>query len=79
MSIEDFFGYVCVALAAIFVVVIVWITAIAPHNVDYYYVHEDCVWEHWTWHIDEKAYCPADKNTLPEVVKKFNDSMGKEK
>ncbi|HEX5426569.1 MAG TPA: hypothetical protein VFW94_23680 [Candidatus Acidoferrales bacterium] len=55
------------AAVAVGVLLSVGVIAFAPHNVDYYYVSRGtsgdtgtCVWAHWTWHTDEKAWCTND-------------------
>jgi hypothetical protein len=48
------------------------------HNVDYYYLSSSstgeasgyCVYAHWTWHGDEKAYCSDDKDKAIDFAAK---------
>jgi hypothetical protein len=50
----------------------------APKNVDYYYLSTGgsssgiCVYAHWTWHGDEKAYCSDDKDKALDFAAKAN-------
>jgi hypothetical protein len=74
-----------VALAGLVSLTGIAITAAAmPHNVDYYYVSEGtgsskgiCVQAHWTWHLDEIAYCSDDKDKALDFVQKANALLKK--
>lgn len=57
-----------------------------PKNVDYYYLSTAnssskglgfCAYAHWTWHVDEIAYCSDDKDKVLDFVSKANASMPK--
>ncbi len=55
---------VALFIFAVFLAVTLGMFALcAPHNVDYYYLGSSgnntatCVYAHWTWHTDEKAFC----------------------
>jgi hypothetical protein len=55
----------------------------APKNVDYYYLSQGggstisipCAYAHWTWHLDEKAYCSDDKDKVLDFLAKANASL----
>jgi hypothetical protein len=52
----------------------------SPKNVDYYYVSSTsgdggagfCVWAHWTWHNDERAFCSDDKDRVLDFTSRAN-------
>ena len=59
--------------------------ALATKNVDYYYVSAQnsnepsvtCSYAHWTWHVDEKAYCSDDINKVLDFTAKANSTLRK--
>lgn len=68
-------------LAAITVLAIVTTITFKPKNVDYYYLSDSaatatatCVYAHWTWHTDEKAFCTDDYIRALDFVNKANAS-----
>ena len=72
---------VLIALIALAVTGIgVWV--FSPKNVDYYYASSAggetlgfCVYAHWTWHVDEIAYCSDDKNNVLDFVARANATI----
>ena len=57
--------------------------ALNPHHVDSYYIsgaRDDspsttCVYAHWTWQTDEKAYCSDDKDKILDFANKANATL----
>jgi len=67
------------ALAVLLVVMLA-----APKNVDYYYMSRGsesapgiCVQAHWTWHVDETAFCSDDYSRALDFMQKANAGMKK--
>lgn len=68
----------------VFIGVAIGTTALtADHKPDGYYVSRggnngtdatSCVWSHWNWHEDEKAYC---SDSIDNVVKVYHDLAGR--
>lgn len=63
----------CVIVASALLVTVL----LAPHNVDYYYVSQPassgtatCVYAHWTWHGDERAFCTNDVSAAIDFAQK---------
>jgi hypothetical protein len=51
-----------------------------PHDVDYYYLHQEpnnavCVYSHWTWHADEAVYCSTDPSKPLEFLEIANSTL----
>lgn len=58
------------------------VLALAPKNVDYYYVSHSgqsntaiCIYAHWTWHVDEISFCTDDEAKAMDFVTKANQSI----
>lgn len=58
----------------------------APKKVDGYYlshgsssgnVPSTCVYAHWTWHVDEVAFCSDKYESALDFMAKANASLGK--
>lgn len=54
----------------------------APHDVDYYYISHSgaqntttCVYAHWTWHVDEIAFCTDDAQKAVEFTARANAGL----
>ena len=54
----------------------------APKNVDYYYISHSgaqntstCVYAHWTWHVDEIAFCTDDAAKAADFTLKANQGL----
>lgn len=54
----------------------------AEHKVDGYYFSRGadsstatCVWAHWTWHGDEKAFCTNNYSEAVDFAEKANASL----
>jgi hypothetical protein len=68
-------------LAALIALVTITIFCFAPKNVDYYYVSNgesgtaSCVYAHWTWHPDEKAFCSDDRERTLDFATKANQAL----
>lgn len=52
-------------------------------NVDYYYASNSqgttaaCIYTHWTWHTDEKAFCTDDYQKALDFMSKANAALPK--
>jgi hypothetical protein len=79
------FGMLVLASLLVFVGTV----ALSSKQVDYYYLSRansdnssvggSCVFAHWTWHPDEKAYCTEDKDKALDFVTRANQSLPKGK
>ena len=52
----------------------------APKNIDYYYAGggqdgTSCVYAHWTFHADEKAYCSSDPSKVLMFMSYANNHL----
>jgi hypothetical protein len=66
-------------LAALVAVGFVAVIIVAPKVVDGYYVSQgqqkassSCVFAHWTWHVDELAFCSDDYQKVLDFAAKAN-------
>ncbi len=72
-------GLLVVAL----LVTLVGTVAVSQKDVDYYYLSSIsngglpvmCVYAHWTWHQDERAYCTDDKDKALDFTAKANSTL----
>ena len=68
------------AVATVLVALGLTLTAILePHNVDYYYISRrggadvvTCVYAHWTWETDDRAFCSNNPAEALDFATKAN-------
>lgn len=55
---------------------------VAQKKVDGYYLSRaggssvaTCVYAHWTWHVDEQAFCTNDNNEALDFVERANKTI----
>jgi hypothetical protein len=79
---EDTWQLLCViALAALMAFLVTLV--ISPKAVDDYYLSRGgsnldvgtCVYAHWTWHTDEKAYCTNDAAQAVDLLAKLKATL----
>jgi hypothetical protein len=64
--------------------VLIGVLICAPKDVNYYYLSQGansgasaCVYAHWTWHGDEKAFCSDDYNKALDFAARANNTVKK--
>lgn len=72
---ENWKSILVIAAVAIVLGIVATLT-FADKHIDGYYLslgsntyagQTSCVWSHWTWHIDERAYCSDDIDKVLRV------------
>lgn len=66
-------------ISASVAIVLFFFGMVQPHDVDYYYIHGECSYGHWTWHPDEPTICTNDQQHLLDFVKQANEVARKPK
>lgn len=72
------------ALTVVVVLTAAVVSIAAPKRIDGYYLSNanssttgmaTCVWAHWTWHADERAFCTNDYQQAVDFLNKANASL----
>lgn len=73
-------GFSLLAVAALAALIIAALVICSPKAVDGYYLSHgsnnihtaSCVYAHWTWHVDELAFCSDDYQKVLDFAAKAN-------